>query len=42
MFQEMFKLEAATRELPQHPVVFGITAFAILGLLLYFTLRLGR
>ncbi len=30
------------RELPAPPVFFGITAFAILSLLLYLTLRLDR
>ena len=38
----MFHLEEATRHLPQHPIVFGLTAFGILSLLLYLTLRLDR
>jgi hypothetical protein len=38
----MFHLEEATRQLPQHPIVFGLTAFGVLSLLLYLTLRLGR
>lgn len=38
----MFIAEAATRQLPQHPVVFGLVAFGILSLLLYLVLRLDR
>lgn len=38
----MFHFEEATRHLPQDPIVFGLTAFGILSLLLYLTLRLGR
>jgi len=30
------------RELPAHPIFFGIFAFAVLMLLLYFVLRLDR
>ncbi len=35
-------LEESTRKLPMAPVFFGITAFAILSLLLYLTLRIDR
>ena len=35
-------LEEPTRQLPMAPVFFGITAFAILSLLLYLTLRIDR
>jgi hypothetical protein len=35
-------LEESTRELPMAPVFFGITAFGILSLLLYLTLRIDR
>lgn len=42
MFHQMFQLQEATRELPQHPIVFGLTAFGVLTLLLYLTLRLDR
>lgn len=38
----MFHFEEAARQLPQDPIVFGLTAFGILSLLLYLTLRLGR
>ena len=30
------------RELPAHPVFFGVFAFAVLMLMLYFVLRLDR
>lgn len=30
------------RELPAHPIFFGVFAFAVLMLLLYFVLRLDR
>lgn len=35
-------LSEGLRELPMSPVLFGITAFAILSLLLYLTLRIDR
>lgn len=38
----MFHFEETARQLPQDPIVFGLTAFGILSLLLYLTLRLGR
>lgn len=41
-YSGMFHLEEATRHLPQDPIVFGLTAFGVLSLLLYLTLRLGR
>jgi hypothetical protein len=31
-----------TRELPMSPLLFGITAFAILSLLLYIVLRIDK
>jgi hypothetical protein len=38
----MFHLQEVARELPQDPIVFGLTTFGILTILLYLTLRLGR
>jgi hypothetical protein len=38
----MFHFEEATRQLPQNPIVFGLTTFGILSFLLYLTLRLGK
>ena len=35
-------LEESTRQLPMAPAFFGITAFGILSLLLYLTLRIDR
>ena len=38
----MRMLNENLRELPMSPAAFGITAFAILSLLLYLTLRIDR
>jgi len=44
MLKHLFSSEAHTivRPLPASPVFFGITAFAILSLLLFLVLRLDR
>lgn len=34
--------EEITRELPMSPALFGVTAFAILSLLLYLVLRIDK
>ena len=34
--------EEMARELPMSPVLFGVTAFAILSLLLYIVLRIDK
>ena len=34
--------EEITRELPMSPALFGVTAFAILSLLLYIVLRIDK
>jgi hypothetical protein len=34
--------EEITRELPMSPVLFGVTAFGILSLLLYIVLRIDK
>jgi hypothetical protein len=34
--------EEITRELPMSPVLFGVTAFGILSLLLYLVLRIDK
>jgi hypothetical protein len=34
--------EEITRELPMSPVLFGLTAFGILSLLLYLALRIDK
>ncbi len=35
-------LAESTRQLPMAPVLFGLTAFGILSLLLYLTLRIDK
>jgi hypothetical protein len=38
----MIFAEEITRELPMSPVLFGVTAFGILSLLLYIVLRIDK
>jgi len=38
----MFHLSETLRELPASPLVFGLTTFGVLALLLYLVLRLDR